>query len=97
MIVEWCRGRERERVEKNEARRNQANRVFLCSFQKIIVTIVGTKPTRFPARRCLRDHARISAAVVMISGVEEGEEAEVDILFRFLFFLKTNFLPLRSK
>jgi len=47
---------------------------------------VGTKPTRFPARRCLRDHTRISAAVVMISGVEGVGAEGVDILF-----LKSNF------
>ena len=57
--------------------------MFLFFFS-IIVTIVGTKPTRFPARRCLRDQARISAAVVMISGVEG--EADVDIVFFAFFF-----------
>ena len=50
-------------------------------------TIVGTKPTLFPARRCLRDQVRISAAVVMISGVEG---VEVDIFFfAFVFFLRS--------
>ena len=69
--------------ERERRGRNQSSFFSSSSFFLSIITIVGTKPTRFPARRCLRDHARISAAMVMISGAEE--EVEVDMFFAFCF------------
>ena len=71
-VVVSMSGRSKEKQKKRNKIKPQVRRVaFLLSLPRIaslVLTIVGTKPMRLPASRCLRDQARIAEASVMISG-----------------------------